>query len=99
VQVLKVHGNVISKEGATDAAFCVVGPEHEVVDDELLAAFEEIGQSERSVWALEDVRLVDFDVWELTAFCGESVAGFGVLFFLFEEELAGCDPLFACCSL
>jgi len=99
MQVLEVHWDVISEERAANAAFFVVGPEHEVVDYELFATFEEFREAEWSIWTLESIRLVDFDVWELTAFCGESVTGFGVFFLLLQEEFAGCDPLFACCSL
>jgi hypothetical protein len=99
MQVLEVHGEVVSDEGAPDAALFLVGTEHEVVDYELLAAFEEVREAKRSVGALEAIFLVDFNVRELAAFFGESFACFGVFFFFFEEELAGCDPFFACSTL
>jgi hypothetical protein len=41
MQVLEIHREIISDEAAPDAAFCVVGTEHEVVNFELLTAFEE----------------------------------------------------------
>jgi hypothetical protein len=69
-----------------------------VVNFELLTAFEEAWEGERSAAALEGVWVVEFDVGELAALGVESFAGFG-LFFLLFEELTSCDPLFTCCSL
>lgn len=89
VQVLKVRRHIISEVGAPDAALGVLGTEHEVVHNELLAAFEEVFEADFAVRAFEGVVLVDFDVGELAAEGGDFVVGFGEGFFFEEEGFAG----------
>lgn len=97
--MLQVGWDVVGEERTANASLGVVGTEHEVVDDELLAAFEEVWEVDFTVGAFEGVVFFDFDVGELTAQGGEFVVGFGEGFLFLEEGFAGCHPLFACCSL
>jgi hypothetical protein len=79
--VLEVRRHIISEVGAPDASLGVLGTEHEVVDDELLAAFKEVFEADFAGGAFEGVVFVDFDVGELAAEGGEFVVGFGEGFF------------------
>lgn len=92
-------GDVVGEEGAPDAAGGVGGAEHEVVDYELLAAFEEVCEAGFAVGTFEGVVFVDFDVGERAALGDELVGGFGEGLFFDEEGFAGFHPFFACCSL
>ena len=50
---------VIGQIGAAGAAFAPSGAEHEVVDNELAAIVEEVGECLLAARAFEDVRLFD----------------------------------------
>src|SRR5688572_9200163 len=69
------------------------GGEHEVVDDELAAAFEQIEQARLAVGALEDIVLVDEDHRLPTALGGQLVSRPRGLLLLDEELVMGKLPL------
>jgi hypothetical protein len=64
--VLEV-ADAVGEEGTAVAALFLVGVEHEVVDDELLVLAKHVKEARFSVWALEDVVLLDSYHWELAA--------------------------------
>lgn len=79
--MLEVGGDVVSEEGAAGAAGGGGGGEHEVVDYELFAPFEEVGEGDGAGGAGEGVVFVNFDMGKLAAEGGELVGGFGEGFF------------------
>ncbi len=87
---------LIGDHGAADASG--IGPaadgrgEHEVVEDELAAAFEEIEEGCFAVGAVEGVLFFDAGHGEAAAFGGEDVAGVGGGFFFDEEGIARRAP-------
>ena len=80
--------------GAGDAAGGVVGAEHEMVDEELGATLEEIGECGGAGVGFEVVGFFDFYPGELLAFLGEFVAAAGEIFVFLEEGEAGGEPFF-----
>lgn len=92
-------GDVVGEEGAAGATGGGGGGEHEVVDYELFAAFEEVCEGGGAVGAFKGVILIDFDMGKLAAQGGELVAGFGEGLLLLKEGFAGFYPFFACCFL
>lgn len=80
---------------AAGTAAVVFGLEHEVVDDQLVLALEEIVEGHRLVaGALEEILLVYLDHGQLAAFGGENIALVRVLFLFFEKSFAGSLPFF-----
>jgi hypothetical protein len=69
------------------------GGKHEVVQDELASAIEEIQQARLAVRAVEDVVLVDLNHGQPTALGGQGVTRPGGLLFPGEQVLADCLPL------
>ena len=59
IQVHADAGEAVGAQRTVRAPGLVVGMEHEVVDDELTAAGEEVGERLLAVGAIEDVLLVD----------------------------------------
>ncbi|MCY1452879.1 hypothetical protein D9M71_698360 [compost metagenome] len=59
-QMLVGPVDVVGQERATGAAFVPAVGEHEVVNDQLAAATEQVGEFQFSVESLEVVVLVDF---------------------------------------
>src|SRR4029453_9218162 len=84
---------VVGDERAVRAALVVIRAEHEVVDDELALAVEEIGERAAPVRPLEDVLLLDGHHRQLAALGGERVALAAQLFLLGEEPRARRGPL------
>ena len=66
------------------------GAEHEVVDEELGATVEELGERLAPLVGLEDVRLLDPHPRQLPAEAGELIAALGVLL-LEVEQLTACS--------
>src|SRR6185295_10741962 len=56
------------------AALLPVGAEHEVIDDELALAGEEVGERLLSLRAIEDVFLLDLFPWELATLAAQRIA-------------------------
>src|ERR1700704_5645364 len=81
---------------ARGTATGVVGAEHEVVDQQLGAAGEQVGERRGSGLGVEGVVLLDADPGQCLALSGELVAAAcGLLLGLAQGE-AGGQPLFAC---
>ena len=66
--------HLVHFERATDAAFGPVGAEHEMLDDELAASIEQVGERHRAVGAVEYVVLFYLDPRERAAFGAQLVA-------------------------
>ena len=69
--MLDVHQgslDVVGFERAADAAFVPARPEHEVLDDELAAAVEQIGQRLLALRRVEQIGLVDLDPGQFASF-------------------------------
>src|SRR5205814_2821128 len=89
------------RDRGADRAACLVGrPEHEVVDEQLGAAVEELGEGLRAVLRLEAVVLVDPDPGQLAPLPGQLVAPAGELLLLLQQLVAlrlplllGADPV------
>ena len=77
----------------------VVGAEHEVVDEELRAPSEEIGQRGAALVGLEAVLLVDSNPRQLLPLPRQFVAAPGQLLLGLEQLQPGRKPLFTCSSL
>jgi hypothetical protein len=74
--VREVHGttiDVIGEERAARAALFPVGPEHEVIHDQLAAAVEQLGERLFAVRAVEGVLLVDFHPGQLASLARERI--------------------------
>src|SRR6476646_3176146 len=86
---------MVGFEGAAEAAFLPIGAEHEMVDDQLAASFEEIGQCDLPVRTVENVLLVDFHPREGATLGGELIAHPGKAFFIGKMLFAGIKPFLA----
>ena len=89
---------VIGHERATGTTFLPIGPEHEVIDHQLTAAVEEIGQRFFAFGSVEDVILLDFQPRKLASFGAELIASVGEGFFLFQEIFSRSKPFFLRCE-
>src|SRR5439155_19550658 len=74
----------------------VVGPEHEVVNEELRAPSEEVCQRGAPLVGLESIFLVDPDPRQLLPPPRQLVAAPRELLLLLEQLNPGCKPLFMC---
>src|SRR5690349_19853329 len=77
------------------AAGDVLGPEHEVVDEQLRAAAEQVGERRRAVRRLELIVLVDGDPGQLLAAPGDLVAAARQLLLGLEQVEPRGQPLLA----
>src|SRR3954462_9631563 len=88
VVVLQVYGEAVEAIGdrrARRAAARVLGSEHEVVDEELRAPTEEVGQRRGAGFGLEAIVLLDGDPGQLLALAGHIVAAAGQLLLGLEQ--------------
>src|SRR5437868_10082665 len=92
-EVLDDAVEVVGPERARLAAGLPVGAEHEVVDDELAAAVEQVGEARLAARAGELVVLGDLDPGQVAARGGEPLALVGELLLAGEQLLAGLEPL------
>src|SRR5207247_111305 len=74
----------------------IVGPEHEVIDEELRAPPEEVGQRGAALVGIELVLLVDPDPRQLLPAPRQLVAAVRQLFLRLEQLEPGSKPLFTC---
>src|SRR5205823_2410623 len=74
----------------------VVGPEHEVVDEELRAPSEEVEQRGAALLGFESVLLVDPDPRQLLPPPRQLVAAPRELLLRLEQLEPGCKPFFTC---
>jgi hypothetical protein len=86
-------GHLVHTGGAARAGRVPVRAEHHVLDDQLAAAAEQIGQPGRAVRPLEHVVLFDQDHRQPPPFRVERVALAGQRLFLVEQLAPGFDPL------
>ena len=101
VVVGEVHMRAIEAVGdrrASRAAGGVLGPEHEVVDEQLRVACKEVGQRGVAVLGLEAVVLLDLDPGQPLALLGDGVAAPDQVLLGLEQLEAGGEPLLAGCS-
>src|SRR5467141_3806978 len=77
----------------------VIGPEHEVIDEELRPSSEEIGEGCCALVGFEAVLLVDSDPWQLLPQPRQLVAPPRQRLLGLEQLQAGRKPLFACSGL
>src|SRR3954469_22960981 len=77
----------------------VVGPEHEVVDEELRAPSEEVRQRGAPRIGLESVILVDPDPRQLPTSPRQLVAPPRQLLLLLEQPCSGREPSLSACDL
>src|SRR5205807_2284760 len=73
----------------------VIGPEHDVVGEELRAAVEELGERPLPVLGVELVVLLHRDPGELTALLGHALAELGVLGLELRKLIASRLPFLA----
>jgi hypothetical protein len=79
--------------GVDEVAGLVAGAEHEVVDQQMAAVVEQLGQGRWAVVGVEAVGLVDRDPGQLAALAGQLVADPGVDLLALQQLLAGGLPL------
>ena len=84
---------MIGKIGAARAAFAPIGAEHEVIDDQLATAGEEIAERLLSRRRVEHVILLDLDPGQGTPLGAELVAGLGQRLLFDEMRLPRREPL------
>src|SRR5215467_4628425 len=85
---------IVRPERAVLASRIPVGGEHEVVDDQLTSALEQIRQRFFSIWAVKDIILVYLHPRQLPSLVTQSIAQFGELL-LFRQQRHACrQPLF-----
>ena len=76
------------------ASCLVVGSEHEVVDEQLRASSEQIGERRGALVGVEDVVIVDAYPWEILSLPCQFVAAPGQLLLGYEQVQPGREPLF-----
>src|SRR5271169_1305586 len=84
---------MIGKQRTARAALCPVGAEHEVVDDQLAFAAEQVGQGPLAVGTVEHIIFLDLLPRKFAAFAAQGVTGAGELFFVRKMRLARREPL------
>ena len=65
---------MVHTEGATRAALLPIWAEHEVINNELTLALEEVGKSLLTFRRIEDIVFFDFDPGKLPTFGGNRIA-------------------------
>jgi hypothetical protein len=96
IVVLEVHEHafdMVNLKGATHALRDLAGSHHEMLDKELAAAVEQVGQRHLALWCVEDVLLLHPDPRELPPLPIDLVARSRVGFLLGEQFLARSKPL------
>ena len=73
-------------------ASCHSGAEHQVINDELAFAVEEVGQRFLAAGGVENVVLFDFDPRQPAPLRRDSIALASELFFAGHEFLSGYEP-------
>jgi hypothetical protein len=85
--------DLVDEHRAAVAADVLVRPEHEVVEQQLPAPFEQIGQRDLACRAVEGVTLLDSHARQHAALSRERVAGPSGLLLLAEQRVVCCLPL------
>ena len=84
--------DMIADERAAGTTLVPTRTEHKVVDDQLAAAIEQIGQSAFAVRPLEHILLFHLDPGKVPARLADLVPQSRELFFLCQQLLARLDP-------
>src|SRR6516164_2177042 len=84
--------DVVGVEGAADAALFPAGAEHEVLDDQLAAPLEKVGEGYLAPRPVEDIGLLDLDPGHLAALPAQFVARPGKLLLLRQQRPARDQP-------
>src|SRR5207302_2382192 len=79
---------------AMRATFLPARPEHEMIDEKLALAAEQIAERHLARRPVEDVFLFDFDPGQFATLKVQVVAQFRELLFFQQEFLTGGKPLF-----
>src|SRR6185436_14142038 len=87
--------DLVGAERAAETTLLPVGTQHEMVDDQLAAAGEQIAQRLLAVGSFEDVGLVDLDPGQLARLLAQLVLGAQQLLFLGQQVAAGGNPFVA----
>ena len=85
---------VVCPERAMRTTFFPARTEHEVINNELALAAEQMGQSYPALRPVEDIFLLDFDPGQLSPLFVQFVTQLRELFFFHEQFLAGGEPFF-----
>src|SRR6266568_3127630 len=97
----EMHGHsigVVGHEGAARADLILTRREHEVLDQKLAAALEQIGEPLPAAGPLEGVLLVDADPRQLAAQPRDLIAAPRQVLFGGEQIAPRLEPGFACCG-
>src|SRR5258708_1856795 len=86
--------NMICEERASHASCLASRGEHEVIDDELAASVEKLGEGLAAVRSVESVLLVDLHPRHRAALGVQLIELMCDLLLFGEEFLTRCDPLF-----
>ena len=89
----------VGHRGARRATCLVAWAEHEVVDEQLSAAVEELRQRPRALVGLQAVLLLEWDPGQLAALACELVAHPGVFLLALEQLLASRLPFLTAADL
>src|SRR5262249_35460871 len=89
----------VRDRGTGRAAGSVVRPEHEMIDEELRAAAEEIRQRGVAFVGLESILLVDPNPWQFLTPLRQLVPPSRQLLLRLKQVDARCEPLLACPGL
>src|SRR5437660_11749282 len=84
--------DLVGTERAAEAAFLPARRQHEMLDDELAAAGEQISQRLLAVWTLEHIVLVDPYPRQLARLATHGVLGLEQLLLLGQQRATGGDP-------
>src|SRR5947207_603701 len=98
----QVHGDAVKPvrdRRARRTARFVVGPEHEMIDEELRAPSEEVCQRGAPFVGLEAVLLVNSNPRQFLPFSRQLIAPPRKILLGFEQLQPGRKPLFTCSSL
>jgi len=87
--------DVVGQERAAWAALLPPRTEHEVIDDQLAAPVEQVGEGLLPVRPLEDVALLDPHPGQLAALGAQPIAQPGEFLLLAQELLARSEPVLA----
>jgi hypothetical protein len=82
----------VGQQRAGWATGLLTGPEHEVIDQELTAPLEKIGESFPAGGRIETILVADFDPGKRLTFPVDPVPQMNELFLFGEERFAGDQP-------
>ena len=86
IEMLEVGGHLVHYEAAALAGSVSVRVEHDVADDQLAVALEQVLQVECALWAGELIVLIELHEWKLGTLFGKLV-GVSRVFLLFRKEV------------